>query len=91
MDNNPYPSQLHLWIEQVEEDLIVEHNQSVAEFQAIVRAAKAAIAKLPRPLGSLASGYDMDDIDAILDEWLVPTDAQRLNDRAADLAKDMAQ
>jgi hypothetical protein len=89
MGNNPYPSAATLRYERQADRLLAEQAKATSEFCVIVRHALAGISQLYFPLGSPASGFDVDEITDTLFDVLIPRTSQDLDDAAADLAREM--
>jgi hypothetical protein len=88
--NNPYPSAGQLRMEDVADTLLAEQAAAVTAFQAIVQTALDAMRKLHFPLGSPASGYDVENIESFLGDWLIERNPELTEALALDAARDDA-
>jgi hypothetical protein len=86
--NNPFPTVIVLQAEAAADCLLAEQADAVTAFQAIVRGALTGIRALHFPLGSPATGYDLEDIEGHLAEWLeAETNAEFLEAWALDVVR----
>lgn len=86
MSNDPYPSAATLHAEVTADLLLVEHDRNVQLFRNAVIKCLASIAPLVFPLGSPCPGYDVGDMEMIMESWLLPVDPRKLDDEAWDKA-----
>jgi hypothetical protein len=76
-------------LHEVTEQLLREQSEATIAFRDARNAFAAVYDKLHFPLGSPVQGYDLDDITAILADWIVLRDDDE--DAAIDAAQDMVE
>jgi hypothetical protein len=89
--NNPHPTRAALATEASADALLASHARAVAAFQALVRDAIAKVRAIEFPLGSPASGYDVDDIESFLGDWLIAPRQELTEALALDVAREAVE